>query len=407
MENTPSANRLHIGIFGRCNSGKSSLLNALAGQRTAIVSALPGTTADPVNKPMELPGIGPVVLSDTAGFDDSSSLGEARCEQTRRMAERTDIALMVCTSASCDAEAQWVERFRERGIPVIIVLNKSDLLDNPAVTVSAIEARLGTAPVVVSALYDSGITKLIEAIAAFMQEETVSLTGDLVRPGDVVLLVMPQDEAAPKGRLILPQVQTLRELLDKGCTAVCCTPGEMDQTLRNLVSPPRLIVTDSQAFAAVSALTPPGSLLTSFSVLYAGYKGEIGSLVGGAAAIGTLTARSRVLIAEACTHAPAGEDIGRVKLPRLLRAKAGGEMRIDTVAGDDFPDDLTPYDLVIHCGGCMFNRRHMLSRIARAAAQKVPFTNYGMAIAALMGILDRVVYPGKAEKTELLLRNPD
>lgn len=395
MKTMPASNRLHITIFGRCNSGKSSLLNVLTGQETALVSPTPGTTTDPVCKAAELPGIGAVMLTDTAGFDDFGALGALRRDKTRRFAERCDVAVLVCTGPECGSEAEWLAWFRRRGIPVVAVLNRCDELTDVPATAMAVERSLGMRPVVVSAKNGGGIDELRNALAAAAADtDEASITGDLAGTGDVVLLVMPQDGAAPKGRLILPQAQTLRELLDKGCIAVCCTPDGMPRCLAALSAPPKLVITDSQAFAAVSALTPPQSLLTSFSVLYAGYKGDIRLFIRGAAAIGSLTDRSRVLIAEACTHVPAAEDIGRVKLPRLLRARVGEGLCIDTVAGDDFPDDLRSYDLVIHCGGCMFNRRHMHARITRAAEQGVPVTNYGIALAALTGILDRVVYPG-------------
>lgn len=395
METTPSSNRIHIGIFGRCNSGKSSLLNALAGQSAALVSEFAGTTTDPVNKPMELPGLGAVVVTDTAGFDDRTPLGAARLKQTLRVARQSDIAVIVCASTDCGPEAEWAERFRRRGVAVVAVLNeRGSACDEKAR--DALARRMGAPAVCVCAASGRGIGALTAALAAAIPaDDGATITGELAAAGDTVLLVMPQDAAAPKGRLILPQTQTLHELLDKGCTAVCCTPQRMQHTLETLSGPPRLIVTDSQAFAAVSALAPPESLLTSFSVLYAGYKGLPGALAEGAAAIGRLHAASRVLIAEACAHAPAEEDIGRVKLPRLLRARAGEGVRIEFVSGADFPEDLTPYDLVVHCGGCMFNRRHMLARIAQAAEQGVPLTNYGFAIACLTGILDRIVYPGK------------
>lgn len=395
METTPASSRIHIGIFGRCNSGKSSLLNALTGQAFALVSPIPGTTTDPVRKTAELPGIGAVVLTDTAGFDDHGALGALRREKTRLIAERCDVAVLVCTEPECGPEAEWVAGFRMRGIPVVAVLNRCDELSDAQTTAGAVERSLGIRPVPVSAKTGAGMEELLATLAAAAVTDEVTITGDLTAAGDTVLLVMPQDNAAPRGRLILPQAQTLRELLDKGCMVVCCTPDGMQHSLAALAAPPKLIVTDSQAFATVSALAPPESLLTSFSVLYAGYKGDIRLFVRGAAAIGTLTERSRVLIAEACTHVPAAEDIGRVKLPRLLRGRVGEGLRIDTVAGADFPDNLRPYDLVIHCGGCMFHRRHVLARIARAAEQGIPITNYGVALAALTGILDRIVYPGK------------
>lgn len=395
MEQTPRSNRVHIGIFGRCNSGKSSLVNALTDRKAALVSDIAGTTADPVLTPMELSGIGPVVFLDTAGFDDSTPLGPARIAATRRATEKTDIAVIVCCAGEeYNAEAQWTTMFQSRSIPVIVVLNKVDKSTTPA-TISAIEQATGIRPISVSAATGNGIDNLLAALSAVGRktQREIPITGNLAHAGDVVLLVMPQDAGAPTGRLILPQSQTIRELLDKGCTTVCCTPDGLDQTLHSLTSPPQLIVTDSQAFQEVVAKTPPESRLTSFSILFAHYKGDLRKFVEGAAAIDRLTARSQVLIAEACTHAPATEDIGRVKLPRLLRAWIGNDLHIDIVAGDDFPEDLSRYDLVIHCGGCMFNRRHLLSRIEHAASQGVPITNYGVALAHLAGILDRVALP--------------
>lgn len=433
MHDTPSSERLRIGLFGRCNSGKSTLLNTLAGQQAALVSAAPGTTTDPVNKAMELPGLGAVVVTDTAGFDDRSPLGAARCAQTERIARRCDLAVIVCPEdAGCGechpavayrTEAQWVARFRAQGVPVVALLNRRDpaqetaagelFAGSPAsaatpgqrptvgvVAPTTLTHALRALVVVANAATGEGLDRLLEELAAAAgNRDADTITGDLAAAGDVAVLVMPQDAGAPRGRLILPQAQTLRELLDKGCTAVCCTPDHLARTLQSLAAPPRLIVTDSQAFAAVSALKPEATLLTSFSVLYAGYKGDINLFIAGAAAIDRLTERSRVLIAEACTHAPAEEDIGRVKLPRLLRRRAGGGLRVEVVAGADFPDDLRGYDLVIHCGGCMFTRRHVLSRIRRAEAQGVPVTNYGVALAALTGILPQVAWPGR--KAEL------
>ncbi len=395
MQNTPRSERLHIGLFGKCNSGKSSLVNALTGQRAALVSEVAGTTTDPVNKSMELPGAGAVTFIDTAGFDDRGVLGAERLSGTVDAAERTDIAVVVFTGADCETETGWVRRFRDRGIPVIAVLNKSDLLDDPAGTADAIERNAGIRPLPVSCADGTGIDALRQSIARAAGDAgaDVSITGDLVRRGDTVMLVMPQDSQAPKGRLILPQVQTIRELLDKGCTIICTTPDGMAHSLAALTAPPSLIITDSQAFGPISRLTPAESRLTSFSVLFARYKGDIERFAEGAAAIDSLTENSRVLIAEACTHAPAGEDIGTVKIPALLRKKTGPGLRIDTVSGNDFPTDLSGYDLVIHCGACMFNRRHVLSRLEQAARQGVPMTNYGITIAHLTGIMRRIVYP--------------
>lgn len=395
MEHTPRANRIHIGIYGRCNSGKSSLVNALTGQQAAVVSDVAGTTTDAVNKSMELPGLGAVTFIDTAGFDDTGELGPQRLDRTRKAADRTDVALIVHAGGATDIEREWIGRFGERNIPVVLVRNKADLLADGTAELATLRTETGIDPIAVSARTGQGIERLIAAIAEAGRSaaEEVSITGGLVGTGDVVMLVMPQDAQAPKGRLILPQVQTIRELLDKGCTVVSCTPAGMRSSLAALSAPPRLVITDSQAFAAVSDMTPPESMLTSFSVLFAHYKGDIRAFMEGAAAIDRLTERSRVLIAEACTHATATEDIGRVKIPRLLRKRIGEGLAIDIVAGADFPDDLSPYDLIIHCGACMFNRRHVLSRLGRASAQQVPMTNYGITIAHLTGILDRVVYP--------------
>jgi [FeFe] hydrogenase H-cluster maturation GTPase HydF len=393
-------NRLHIGIFGRRNAGKSSLVNAIAGQQVAVVSEVAGTTTDAVQKTMEIPGLGPVVFIDTAGFDDVGELGAKRMEQTRRAVEKTDVAVVLFDGNDFRLEKEWADMFRVRRVPVIAVLAKSDLVADARSAAVRIEAAANLRPVVVSARTGEGTEELIKAIAEVVPvlhtagtEAPETILGDLVAAGDTVMLVMPQDAEAPRGRLILPQAQTIRELLDRGCTVVGCQPDDMKQALGALKAAPDLIVTDSQAFAAVSALTPPESRLTSFSVLFARYKGDIEAFVEGVAAIDRLTENSRVLIAEACSHAPREEDIGRVKIPKMLRRKAGEGLRIDIVGGDDFPADLTPYDLVIHCGACMFNRRHVLSRVAQARAQKVSITNYGIAIAHLTGILGRVVYP--------------
>ena len=395
MESTPRANRVHIGIYGKCNSGKSSLINAITGQQTAVVSELPGTTTDPVNKSMEVPGLGAVTFIDTAGFDDDSELGERRLEQTRKAADRTDIALVVYGTGDSETEDAWVRMFGQRNVPVVAVLNKIDTIENREEFIERMRRRTGMEPVAVSARTGEGIDKLIRRLGELGRgaADEATITGDLVTEGDVVMLIMPQDAQAPKGRLILPQVQTIRELLDKRCIVVSCTPDTMEGALRALSAAPKLVITDSQAFGVVSRMTPAESLLTSFSVLFAHYKGDIDSFVAGSAASDPLPEQSRVLIAEACTHAPATEDIGRVKIPNLLRKRVGEGLRIDVVGGTDFPEDLTPYDLVIHCGACMFNRRHVLSRLARAEAQGVPMTNYGVTIARLTGILDRVVYP--------------
>jgi [FeFe] hydrogenase H-cluster maturation GTPase HydF len=394
LNNTPSANRLHIALFGRRNSGKSSLINALTGQDTALVSDIPGTTTDPVSKPMELHGIGPCVIIDTPGFDDEGTLGEMRIERTLKAIERTDIALLFCEGSELQVEKEWMQQLKAKNIPVILILNKTDIRKNVPSIIEEIESVLLQKPVVVSAKEKKGLEDIRLAILEKLPQdfEQPSITGDLVSENDLVLLVMPQDIQAPKGRLILPQVQTLRELLDKKCLIMSCTTDKLQQTLKALAYPPKLIITDSQVFKTVYEQKPAESLLTSFSVLMAGYKGDIRQFIEGASAIDRLTESSCVLIAEACAHAPMTEDIGRVKIPRLLRKKIGDGLHIDMVSGSDFPKDLSGYDLIIHCGACMFNRKHVMNRLESASSQQVPMTNYGITLAHLMGILDKIVY---------------
>lgn len=392
MNETPRSNRLHIGLFGKRNSGKSSLVNALTGQAASLVSEVPGTTTDPVFKAMEIHGIGPCVFIDTAGFDDEGTLGELRIGQTLRALDRTDIALMVCTDEHIDDELQWSRRMKEKDVPVVWILNKCDLPENGEQTMRSIEKQCGQVPLLVSAKSRKGIEDVRLRIRQLLPDETMEqgLLGGLAEEGDTVMLVMPQDIQAPKGRLILPQVQTLRELLDRKCLVMSCTTDKIDRMLQALSSPPKLIITDSQAFKTVYGKKPAESRLTSFSVLFARHKGDIGYYMEGARAISRLTEQSRVLIAEACTHAPMQEDIGRVKIPAMLRKRIGEALQIDIVSGNDFPDSLASYDLIIHCGACMFNRKHVLNRIASAKRQHVPMTNYGVAIAFLSGILDKI-----------------
>lgn len=392
LQDTPRAERLHIGLFGKRNSGKSALLNALTNQEVAVVSSVAGTTTDPVYKSMELHGIGPCVFIDTAGFDDEGKLGNLRIEQTLRAVERTDIALMICTDSNIEQEIQWSNRLKDKKIPIIWVLNKSDILENAEAEMIAIEQKTGQVPLLVSGRLKQGIESIRRNIQGKMPDENqqTSILGKLVKSGDVVMLVMPQDIQAPKGRLILPQVQTIRELLDRKCIVMSCTTDKLTETLQALANPPQLIITDSQVFKNVYEEKPEATRLTSFSVLFARYKGDIDYFIQGANAIAQLTDSSKVLIAEACTHAPLTEDIGRVKIPRLLRNKIGSGLQIDIVSGTDFPQNLSGYDLIIHCGACMFNRKYVLNRVNSAREQHVPMTNYGVTIAYLTGILDKI-----------------
>lgn len=394
MQDTPRANRLHIGLFGKRNSGKSSLINALTNQETALVSDVAGTTTDPVYKAMEIHGIGPCVFIDTAGLDDEGELGALRIRQTMRAMERTDVALLVCTGDDIEKELEWNRLLKEKNIPVIWILNKADLLADATATVRSIEKKCGQVPLAVSARTKQGMEDIRRSLIAKLPDETMSqgIVGRLVKEGDTVMLVMPQDIQAPKGRLILPQVQTIRELLDRKCLVMSCTTDKIDQMLQTLVQPPSLIITDSQVFKTVYEKKPAAGRLTSFSVLFAQYKGDINYFIEGANAIGCLTENSHVLIAEACTHAPLAEDIGRVKIPNMLRKKFGAGLQIDHVSGTDFPEDLSKYDLVIHCGACMFNRKYVLNRVAQARNQHIPMTNYGVTIAYLAGILDKIDY---------------
>lgn len=392
LNNTPRANQLHIGIFGKRNSGKSTLINAITGHNTALVSEVAGTTTDPVYKTMEIYGIGPCVLIDTAGFDDVGELGQLRVEKTRAAMLKTDIALIVCCDESISQELEWIKLFKAQKTPYIIIINKADEIQNADVIEKLFQDTSGDAPLIISAKDKTGMKNIREEIIRKIPEdyEAISITGDLVQEGDTVLLVMPQDIQAPKGRLILPQVQTLRELLDKKCIVLSCTTDKLDQALASFVKPPKLIITDSQVFKTVYDKKPAESMLTSFSVLYANHKGDIHYYAQSASAIDSLTENSRVLIAEACTHAPLAEDIGREKLPRMLRKKIGENLTIDIVSGSDFPQDLSDYNLIIQCGACMFNRKYVMNRIELARTQGVPMSNYGVVIAYLNGILDKI-----------------
>ena len=394
MTSVARSNRYHIAIFGRRNAGKSSLVNCIAGQDVSIVSDVAGTTTDTVWKNIELPGVGAAVIADTAGFDDAGELGSMRVDAARKVLARADVAILLLGEYDGDAspEKEWLARMRGQQLPVIVVAGKCDM-GGSAERMTAWRETLECDVIPFSAVTGEGREVLLERIAqSYRQDDNLDdITHSLVSPGDVVVLVMPQDASAPKGRLIQPQVQTLRNLLDKHCIPLCCAPEELPRLLQSLVAPPQLIITDSQVFPMVEKLTPSETKLTSFSVLMARHKGDIDAFRTGAKALLALSPAARVLIAEACSHIPQNEDIGRVKLPRLLRSKLGDGLMIDVVGGNDFPDDLAGYDIVIHCGACMFNRRTVLSRVRQAKAQGVPITNYGIAIAALNGILDRVV----------------
>jgi hydrogenase maturation GTPase hydF len=398
--NTTNSERLHIVILGATNSGKSSLLNAITGQQTSVVSDVEGTTTDIIYKAIELPDIGASLIIDTPGFDDQSILGEKRMQQTLLAVDKADVAILICGNKSLtdmpdlSSEIEWFGKLKERKIPVITVINKIDIRTNTSELSQKLHELFGQEALEISVSSPESIENIRQSILKKIPEDygSHSITGDLVAEGDLVMLVMPQDAQAPKGRLILPQVQTIRELLDKKCIIVSCTPEKMQESLSVLKNMPKLIITDSQAFKYVFENTPAESRLTSFSVLFAGYKGDIKCFANSAKAIESLTETSRVLIAEACTHAPATEDIGRVKIPNLLRKKVGKGLTIDIVSGNDFPKDLGKYDLIIHCGACMFNRKYVLNRIEQAKYQNIPITNYGIALAQLNGILPKIVY---------------
>lgn len=415
LNETPRGGRLHIGIYGKRNVGKSSLINALTGQNIALVSPEAGTTTDPVFKSMELHPVGPVVFIDTAGFDDEGELGALRVDRTRNVMDSTDIAVVVAdgTTLTCESagvvgrwdvlaeEKRWIDVLKAKNVPVIIAVNKWDVVVGGVDSErfgKEISERFDSCPVIfVSASSGQGLEDLRKAIEQAVPEDYIheKITGDLIEEGGLVMLVMPQDIQAPKGRLILPQVQTLRELLDRKCTAVATTADGFEGALAALKKAPDLIITDSQCFNMVYDRKPEESLLTSFSVLFAAYKGDIGKFVDGASLLDEMTEKSRVLIAEACTHVPLSEDIGREKIPALLRKRFGEGVEIVNVCGNDFPsvEELQGFDLVIHCGACMFNRKHVLSRISAAEAAGTAITNYGVVLAKLAGILDKIELP--------------
>ena len=396
LNDTPSGERIHIGFFGRRNAGKSSVVNAVTGQDLAVVSQVEGTTTDPVKKAMELLPLGPVVIIDTPGFDDEGMLGELRVQRTRKILAQTDIAVLVVDGSRgmCGCDRELLGLFQEKKIPYVIVWNKSDL--SAHLSTEAVKSS-GPSFVRASALTGEGITEIKETIGEIyrawkaQQGREPRLVSDLLTAGDQVILVIPIDKAAPKGRLILPQQQVIRDILDAGCTSICTQTEGVTATLESLRRPPAIVITDSQAFARVQKDVPESIPLTSFSILMARYKGFLKTAVEGAAQIEYLKDGDRVLISEGCTHHRQCDDIGTVKIPRWLHTKTGKDITIETSSGTGFPEDLTPYALVIHCGGCMLNEREMQSRIGRAVRQNVPVTNYGTAIAYMNGILKRSV----------------
>ncbi len=396
MQRTPRGNRLHLALFGRRNSGKSSLLNALTRQQVAIVSDVPGTTTDPVEKPMELLPIGPVLFIDTAGIDDRGTLGDQRVARTRSVIQRTDVALLVCAAGRWESfEERVLEELRAEERPVIVVANQSDR-GRPTGDLRQRLRDAGIPLVETTATRGQGLEELRETLLAVTPPELIawpSIAGDLVPPGELAVLVVPLDMEAPKGRLILPQVQTIRDLLDHDACCLVVKERELRQALERLNRPPALVVTDSQAFLKVAADTPPAIKMTSFSILFARFKGDLVEFVRGALAIDRLRPGARVLICEACTHHPIGDDIGRVKIPRWLRQYVGAPLEFQHKQGHDFPTDLDGTDLVVHCGACVQNRREMLSRIHRCRQAGVPITNYGITIAYTLGIFERALSP--------------
>ena len=396
MKAAPRSLRLHIGIFGRRNVGKSSLLNALTRQGVSIVSETAGTTTDPVEKPMEMLPLGPVVFIDTAGLDDSGALGEQRMAKTRIVLDRTDVALLVAEGGGwTDFEDGLLAELRGRAVPAIVVFNKSDL-GEPAAGLRARLEAAGVPWVSARARDGVGVPEVREALVAVVPDDLLNappILADLVPPGELAVLVVPIDKEAPKGRIILPQVQAIRDLLDHDAGCLVVKENGLAGALARLKTPPALVVTDSQAFAAVAAATPPAVPMTSFSILFSRYKGDLVEFARGAATIAALRPGDRVLVAEACSHHPISGDIGREKIPAWLNGRVGGPLAFTTVQGHDFPADLSSFRLVVHCGSCMITRREMLTRILRCREAGVPVTNYGMAIAWSLGVFERALAP--------------
>ena len=396
MQNTPKSLRLHIGLFGRRNAGKSSLLNAMTRQEVSIVSEIAGTTTDPVEKPMELLPLGPVLFIDTAGIDDEGALGDKRVNKTRQVFDRTDVGILVVDAAQWGEYEDIIFReLRDRSIPIVIAFNKSDIA-TPLAAPQETLRKANIPSVETIASKGLGVHELREALIQIAPDEFLlppALVADLVPPGEMAVLVVPIDTEAPKGRLIVPQVQAIRDLLDGDAYCLVVKERELRDALGRFNRPPALVVTDSQAFLKVSADTPPDVKMTSFSILFARQKGDLRQFVEGALSIDRLRPGDRVLVAESCAHHPIGDDIGRVKIPRWLTQYVGGELRIDTTQGHEFPANLNDYRLVVHCGACMWNRREMLTRMAACRRAGVPICNYGMTIAFTLGIFDRALAP--------------
>lgn len=388
FNNTPTSSRLHIGVFGRTNAGKSTLVNKITEQKASLVSHIKGTTTDPVYKQMELLPLGPVVIIDTAGFDDETQLGDLRKEKTYEVLRKTHIALLVISEGISDYDREFIKEVNSRKIPIIIIFNKTDIYMPTPDDIK----EVGNIPYYI--LTENNINPLKEFIISNIPEEKEKGILDcLVEKNDIVVLVMPIDSAAPKGRLILPQQQTLREILDIGAIGICCQDSELEDTLNALNKKPKIVITDSQAFKKVAEIVPEDIPLTSFSILFARYKGELEPFIKGNKIIEELKESDKVLIAEGCTHHKQKDDIGTVKIPNLLRKKAGKNIKIDYCHGIDFPDNLTDYKLIIHCGGCMLNNKEMMHRISVAEQNGVYITNYGLFLAHMNNILPRAIKP--------------
>ena len=392
MQSTPKSNRLQIGIFGRRNVGKSSLMNALTSQYVSIVSDVAGTTTDPVEKPMELPPLGPVLFIDTAGVDDEGALGGQRIARTRKILERVDLGIIVAEGKNWNKyEDDLLKELQNRQIPTVVAFNKSDL-SQPSENLQAYLKQQNIPFINTIATDGFGVLDLHKILIDTTPADyfnSIGIIGDLVKPGEMAVLVVPIDQEAPKGRLILPQVQTIRDLLDNNAGCIVIKENELTSVLNNLKQPPAIVVTDSQAFLKVAAETPADVPLTSFSILFARYKGDLAEYIAGTRTIDKLKPGDEILIAEACTHHPITDDIGRVKIPRWLNQYVGGKLNFTYYQGHDFPEDLSQYKLVIQCGSCMLNRREVLSRIWYCKQARVPVTNYGLTIAYTLGIFER------------------